>query len=585
MRLLRSSVTSLLCSSLLLLTACTSTEGPADSGIAPDTGPADTGTPPADAAVDAGEPDTGVQLPPTICDELGLAKQPMQPGASTYEFGAVAGDFTIKTLEGDTWNLADHWTGCESYLFVNYIATNSNFQDQFWDSRVDDLVLNTPVNAHIFFLSWERTQGFRDARLQDIKDRIVAIIYDRFPDEEDRLQQFARFHYANESVFAIEGSIGAFITDYIAYQGDSANAVDLGDRGMAPPPLPWAFGIDRDQEWDSGGSMNEYVGGPPALRMASYLPHFYNHKADLRDQQAAETGVETLVLLDERVSERIFVRQVNLPSASEMDSYDTVEFDVTVNCPHRNVFGCSEWDRIGYVQLCLDGEACEQRTELVRWITPYWRRGERRWIMDASSLRGFVKDGGPTWFRLVMGPGWERATERDARFALRLADKQIGTKTSSAVRAFTGGSFNDQYNDREPFSFTPPASATKVELVVIVSGHGQDGSTNCSEWCDHRHQFAVNGTDLDEIRHEGSIGSTGGCGPLAAQGVPPGQYGNWAPERAYWCPGLPVNHIRVDITDKVTLGQANSMTYSANFRGGAPGGGNIDLTSYVVWSE
>ncbi|CAN0598241.1 unnamed protein product, partial [Laminaria digitata] len=38
-------------------------------------------------------------------------------------------------------------------------------------------------------------------------------------------------------------------------------------------------------------------------------------------------------------------------------------------------------------------------------------------------------------------------------------------------------------------------------------------------------------------------------------------------------------------TDKVTLGQANSMTYSANFRGGEPGGGNIDLTSYVVWSE
>ena len=125
----------------------------------------------------------------------------------------------------------------------------------------------------------------------------------------------------------------------------------------------------------------------------------------------------------------------------------------------------------------------------------------------------------------------------------------------------------------------------KVELVVILSGHGQAGQTNCSEWCDHRHQFAVNGNDLDEIRHQGNVGSTAGCGPAAAQGVPPGQFGNWAPERAYWCPGLPVEHMRIDITDRVNLGQANQMSYSANYRGGAPGGGNIDLSAYVVWSE
>ena len=139
------------------------------------------------------------------------------------------------------------------------------------------------------------------------------------------------------------------------------------------------------------------------------------------------------------------------------------------------------------------------------------------------------------------------------------------------------------YNMRDPFSFTPPADATRVELVLILSGHGQAGMTNCSEWCDHRHQFGVNGTDLPEIRHEGDIGSAAGCGPAAAFGVSPGQWGNWAPERAYWCPGLPVDHIVVDITDQVTLGQANDLTYSGNYRGGAPGGGNISLTSYVTW--
>ena len=41
----------------------------------------------------------------------------------------------------------------------------------------------------------------------------------------------------------------------------------------------------------------------------------------------------------------------------------------------------------------------------------------------------------------------------------------------------------------------------------------------------------------------------------------------------------------VDITDEVTLGAANELSYSANYRGGAPGGGNISLSAYVTWSE
>ena len=152
-------------------------------------------------------------------------------------------------------------------------------------------------------------------------------------------------------------------------------------------------------------------------------------------------------------------------------------------------------------------------------------------------------------------------------------------------RAFTGGGFNASYNDREAFKFTPPSTAKKVELVTILSGHGQDETTNCAEWCDHRHQFVVNSENLEEIRHEGQIGSTGGCGWAAAKGASPGQWGNWAPERAYWCPGLPVDHKRMDITSKVNLGQENTISYTANYRGGEPGGGNISLNTYVVWYE
>ena len=568
---------------LLLLSACSGSEAldagdtPADAGALPEDG----GVVHEDAAVDAGPADSGV---PTICDELGLAKIPMQPGDATHEWGRVAGDFTVNTLEG-TWNLAEQWTGCESYVFVSYIATNSDYQDRYFGSSVDSLVTSTPLNAHYFFLSWERTDAARQERLQTIKTKVLANIFDRYPDDATRAAHFRRFHFVTDAVFEIEGSVGPMLFDYIRYQSDPASRVDLGDRGMAPPPLPWLFGIDRDQRWDFGGSVDEFVGGDPKLKMAAYLPGFFDHKARIRDAQAAEVGVETRVLLEERVTARTFVRSAELPGPAAMADMDTLEFDVTVNCPYRNVFACSEWDRIANIELCLDGEACADRRELVRWITPYWRVGTRRWVIDASALMGLVSQGGLRWFRIGMGPDWERATERDVRVALRLARRDTGTRTSSVVSAFTGGDFGASYNDRTPMTFTPPADAEKVELVVMVSGHGQANQSNCAEWCDHRHQFSVNGQALPELRHEGQIGSTGGCAPTTSQGLPPGQFGNWAPERAYWCPGLPVEHIRIDITDRVTAGQANTLEYSANYRGGAPGGGNIDLTSYVVWSQ
>lgn len=554
--------------------------GPADASDAAvqvDSGPVDAGL--ADTGV---EPDAG-PLVPTVCDEWGLAAMPWDPGQGGLLFGDIAGEFAVNDLFAGPWSYKEHFTGCESAVFVNYIPTNGNVEDELWNSSVQPLI-DAPLNAHFFFLSWERTGPLREARLQGMADRINGILYDRVTDEAVRAQQFARFHYVTDSVFAIEGSLGEFIQDYIEYQGDAASRVDLGDRGMAPPPLPLVFGIDRDQKWDSGGSMTRFVGGPNALEMASFLPPFYEHKASIRDAEATETGVHSVELLNGRVAERVFDVDAALPSASELAAYDTLEFDVTVNCPHRNVFACSEWDRIARIAVCLDSE-CTERRELVRWITPYWRRGERRWVMDASALLGLIKDGGSQRFRIEMGPTWERATERDIRVVLKLASRARGGRSVGAERAFSGGNFNDEYNTREPYTFTPPATASKVELVVILSGHGQADTSNCAEWCDHRHSFSVNGNDLDEIRHDGTVGAEAGCGLAAAQGAPPGQYGNWAPERAYWCPGLPVDHKVIDITQHVTLGQANTLDYQASYGMAAPAGGNISLNAYVSWTE
>ena len=57
--------------------------------------------------------------------------------------------------------------------------------------------------------------------------------------------------------------------------------------------------------------------------------------------------------------------------------------EIQVHCPAMNPFACSEWDRIGRIELCRDLE-CTQKDEIARWITPYWRRGTRRWFLDVS---------------------------------------------------------------------------------------------------------------------------------------------------------------------------------------------------------
>lgn len=551
-----------------------------------------------DAFADQGAPDGEAPDqgdgpgPEDVCDRMNLPRDPFREGSGGLQFGDVAGDFTVNELNGLSFTLSQRFTGCESYVFFVF---QPGVSEQVWNSSVRGLLSADPDNVQYFYISDEASEADRLQRIQSIERRIEETVFRVYSDdifEADR--QFQRFHFVTDRARDVEGSVGRLISDYGAFQEDRSNWVDLGDRGVARPPPLVAFGIDREQRWDSGGSASEFVGGPSSQRMFGYLGLFYNHKARVRHQVATETGVDKHILLEEPVTDRIFVRRVVLPEADEMKDYDRFEFDVRVECKERNVFACSEWDRIGRIQLCLDGESCESRTEIARWITPYWRRGSRRWIMDATPLLGAIREGGETWFRIVMGPPWERKTQRDVRFELRLSRHAGGDPTPvSAELAFRGGPWNAEYNDRkEPYEFTPPEGASKVELVVLVSGHGQADGTNCAEWCDHRHSFTVNGGEPVEIRSTfgTGIGSTRGCAPLAAEGVSPGQWGNWAPQRAYWCPGLPVRPRVVDITEQVTLGQTNVITYDSAYfdpRGNrsGPAGGNIDLSVYVTHSE
>jgi hypothetical protein len=562
---------------ILLLSGCNPPSAPVDAPTTPDVGDFDGGT-------DAGP------APPDVCDELGLSRSPLADSTGV-DFGDVAGDFTVNLLDGSTFHYATDRSGCESYVFLNYIPdlrarpSGAWFGDTLWNaSAADPFLTEGPRNVQYFYTSDEADPAARRARLEAmqvaLEDSLAFVFSD--PAEQDFWR--GRFHFVADRLSEIEGSVGAHYVDYLAYVRSPSSLVDLGDRGMAGAPLPFFFAIDRHQRFHAGDDLSPFVGGSPYYGMAAYVGHYYNHLFEIDERLDGDGAMVVPIVDGERTTTRVFNRVVTLPDAATMAAFNHLEIEIEITCELRNPFACSEWDRIADVQVCLN-EDCSDRREIARWITPYWRRGPQHWTIDASAFLPLLSAGGETRFFVETGPEWERATEYVGTIALRLSNEADEPSPIGAVRVFTGGSFDSNYNAREPVAVEIPASATRVELVTILSGHGQVSGNNCAEWCDHRHSFSVNGTALPMIAHAGSVGSGLGCADHVRDGVPPNQLGNWAPERAYWCPGLPVEARRDDITALAAPGSSASIDYEGLYRTGAPAGGDIALSAYVVWYE
>ncbi|MCB9597529.1 MAG: hypothetical protein H6719_32720 [Sandaracinaceae bacterium] len=527
-----------------------------DAGVDLDAGSMDAATSDPDAGTDGGPPATDV------CAELGLATTPFDATATGTAWEEKAGDFTVQTLDGP-WTLSEEWSGCESYVFVAYAA--NDYGRGIWSTSPDPIFTDGPRNVHYFFTTWEATEPEAMARVMEMRQNVEdGFDFVGLP-EADRAFWRTHVHYVTSPVRMIDGSVGDLVraSEYILN----------------------AFAVTREQRLDPVGSLMTVGAGGfrPDLGMARFFSPFYDYLYDLDARVAAETDATVVdVLRDETTTLRTLDRLVTLPDAAAMGGFDTLEVDVELTCT-ADPSNCSEWDRIAYVFFCED-EACATTRELVRWITPYSRPGRRRWVMDATPFLGLLRAGGPQTFRAVFGPDWEAATERTVSVSLRFSSRGEPDAATGAELAFRGGNFDASYNDAHtPFAFTPPADASRVELVVIVSGHGQEAGNNCAEWCDHHHTFDVGTTEVADITFTGMAGRENGCAELAGQGVPPGQWGNWSPLRAGWCPGLPVETRRFDITSAVTLGAENQLSYAGSYGGGAPSGGNIDLSAYVVY--
>ncbi|MBW2277712.1 MAG: fibro-slime domain-containing protein [Deltaproteobacteria bacterium] len=495
----------------------------------------------------------------TDCEELGLTVRPFDDTGDPDdgEYDQVVGDLELDTLSGP-WSLSQSWTGCDNHVFVLR-------HSQIWASNVQELITDSPINAHYFFVSM-LDEGQEEQVEADVTEMFAK--FETFLSSQDQQVQdewWPRLHFVT-TPGRTAGWLGELSQQY-------NNSIHM-------------IGIDRFQRARDGGYPGRYTGGSWVEQVdhARYLAYYYDYESDLTEQLASESDVHVVNVLDQQdLGDEVLT--LDLGTAAELAAYDKLEIDLRADCPedagHPVATECGEWDTVGFVRVCAD-EACEDGGLMVyKWITPYSNEGW--WVNDISPMLSYFNHGDPVYIRIHCG--YEYKYTVNLRFS-DLDDEPV-PRVATQLYDNTHVRFDASYNEEfRPTTFTPPAGTTRVVFNGIISGHGMSDSANCAEFCTHQHQLDVNGFAFEtEYEMETGDGASFGCARRVSEGVTPNQGGTWVYDRAAWCPGWPVDPWVVDITDAVDLEGENTVLWSSSYQDGYPpgNGGVIDADMYLVF--
>ena len=505
--------------------------------------------------------DTDVDAVPTWCETQGLTEVAFDAvGPYGQRRHERADDFWGIDLDGVEWRLSEHWTGCETYVFIPDSVDGANGQS-IWAADLDQLLEWSPTNAHYFFVSRKRGDD-ATANLTAMADQIDEVLADL--DEAEAEAWRARLHVVADT--------SGWISDVFRGIGKEGWAIDRAQnlRGI---------GSFADVERYNGGEGWPYE---PNLAYAGLDAQQFNVEADREARLAAEDATILPMWTGEVISQYADMT-IELPSAAEMATFDTFEVDVDMRCPDPDApeFGnCGAWDYLAnlYVQ---DGE---QWIELGRMITTYHR--ESRWVVDLTPMMAHLLEGGPRTFRWSWAPEWN-VQPTETRLSLRFSNRGKGYAPRKATLVAKGAGFNKTYNDgRAPAEVAISAKAKHVELWALISGHGGDSKTGCAEFCNHQHEFTIAGTA--HLQEYPGAGTEAGC---RDNGIPeqmtPNQWGTWWLGRGGWCPGQPVVPFVVDVTADVPAGGTASVAYRGLYKDKTPPdtSGEVLMNAWLVEYE
>ena len=479
----------------------------------------------------------------------------------------------ILNPESAGWNFELNWTGSESYIFIHF-QTSATGSQALWSSTTkSQLLSDSPTNVHYFFIS-SRTSSENDViQVKEDFDEIIA-----------GLSPLEQTHWNSHLHFVPQRSL-----DMDHWLADALN----GKRALA---------IDSFQKIREIGYL-----GNPATFSGTYI-HYLSHEAEYFKHELgifSDTGepYDEITIFDRDLYTGGWAASISqgvtLPSNGELSQYEKMEVELLRGCPdadgNYSDAGCDDYDRIAHMYICEeDGSGC---LEIARWITPFDRQPHS--LTDISPFISALRPGGNKTIKFQES-GWPNSL---ITLKLRLYDLEDNNPSPQEIIPIWNATtqFNPSYDDnRPPTPFMVPENATKVEFVAYLTGHGWGctGCFNCSEFCNSKHIFEINGggPGFEFERAHPNAGSNNYCMQLEtiAQGVVPNQYGTWGYGRAGWCPGQDVDPYITDITNSVELGEENIIDYSAcRVSGGScvtpptcPGDGcycpEIAMSSYII---
>lgn len=523
---------------------------------------------PTDGATDT-PPDTA---PADICAMLALDKRPFDGGKGGTLRHELAADFTVTHVDGTTWSLAKDWSGCESYLFIpDTLKKSAKDAASIWERDLDKLVATSPLGVHYFFFSRTAPDAAAEASTTKMAEKVTALLA-TLP--EDKAAHWAKH------LHVIKGRPSKF-GNWL----DTVGGTGIGSQG---------FAIDRFQRIRGVGSFADVARYKTALADAGVWPWETNlayaaHEARLFDFEAVrekKLAADKATVVDVYTGETLQQfdeKEVTLPSAADMAKFDTLVVDIDSRCPDatKPEFGnCGAWDYIADLSVY---DSAGKAWEMARFITTYHR--ESRWVVDISPMLALLQEGGKKKLRWSFAPEWNKQPTA-TRLSLRFSNQGKGMRPTKATYLWSGGPFTSKYDDLHPAQDVPvPATAKKVELYALVTGHGSEAES-CAEFCNHQHEITVGGTAFFKEFTAPEVAKQNGCVGEASKGMPPNQGGTWWFGRGGWCPGQLVEPWLVDVTKNAKPGETAKVSYKGLFKKATPpdAAGNIQLSSWlVVW--
>ncbi len=482
----------------------------------------------------------------------------------------IAADFSLELLGEPTWQFKALWSGCENYVFIPDALRVSALDDtSLWEADIDVLLKRSPANVHYFFVSRATTDSGAKTALESMRARIDQVL-----DTASGIDPNAwrpRLHVVAQRAAAL----GGWVQEVLETHGRGGFAIDQQQRirgiGNLADVNRFDPALDAAMQWPWKAN----------LSYAAYESRYFNFDAE--QQQRLDTDGATVVpMWNGEVLAEFAETDIMLPSANEMAKFDTLEVDVELGCPDPALpeFGnCGAWDYLASLGVRND---VMENVEIARFITSYHR--ETHWVVDISPMLVHLQKGGLQHFRWDFAPSWN--TQPTAtKMSLRFSNQNKADRPARATFLWKGGDFNSMYNTTHaPQNITIAPTTKRVELWSIITGHGAD-TYQCAEFCNHRHEFTVNGTPF--LKEHKEAGTKDKCVAESSKGMVPNQGGTWWFGRGGWCPGQKVNPWAVDVTANVTPGMEAAISYRGLYGASDPpdAAGNINMVSYLVEYE